>query len=120
MDELMLLTFVLLFIKHYIVDFPWQTQAEIDSKGTYGEIPGIIHSLKHGFGTAIVFFVTGPHVADAWILGVIDAVIHYHIDWIKMQWGNRNMHDPRFWTHLGLDQMAHQLCYIGYVWVVIL
>ena len=118
MDELMLLTFVLLFIKHYIVDFPWQTQAEIDSKGTYGEIPGIIHSLKHGFGTAIVFFVTGPHVADAWILGVIDAVIHYHIDWVKMHFGCRDISQKRFWNELGLDQLAHYLTYALLVWMV--
>lgn len=118
MDELMLLTFVLLFIKHYIVDFPWQTQEEVENKGIYGNVAGIIHSLKHGFGTAIVFFITGPHVTDAWILGLIDSVLHYHIDWVKMRFGCRDISQKAFWNQLGLDQLAHYLTYALLIWMV--
>lgn len=113
----MLLTFVLLFIKHYIVDFPWQTQEEIAGKGTYGNVAGIIHSLKHGFATAIVFFITGPHLIDAWVLGIVDFILHYHVDWVKMHFGCRDTSQKRFWNELGLDQLAHYLTYALLIWM---
>ena len=49
------------------------------------------------------------------IVGLLDFTLHYHIDWIKMNYGNRNIHSKQFWRDLGLDQLAHQLCYILYV-----
>ena len=49
------------------------------------------------------------------LLGVFDGVVHYHIDWIKMNYGNSNMKDKQFWCDFGLDQMAHQICYVFYV-----
>ena len=42
------------------------------------------------------------------------------IDWAKMNWGNRDKENPSFWAHLGLDQMAHQLTYIGLVAIIAL
>jgi hypothetical protein len=42
----------------------------------------------------------------------LDFLAHYHIDWTKMNYGNRDIRTPQFWNHLGLDQMAHQICYI--------
>ena len=111
---------ILLQIKHWLIDFVYQTDQEIRHKGIYGDWRGIKHSAKHGIGTASVLVMCTVDVEWAYAIGLLDFVLHYHIDWIKMQWGNTDMHDPRFWNHLGLDQMAHQLCYIGYVWVVIL
>ena len=46
-------------------------------------------------------------------LAVGDFVLHYHIDYCKMHYGNRDIKTPAFWAQLGLDQMAHQLTYIG-------
>lgn len=109
-----LLILVLLQIKHWYVDFVNQTPEEVASKGIYGDWPGIQHSGKHGIATMLIFipFVGLP---TAFVLGLIDFVIHYHVDWIKMRFGNRDIQNSAFWAQLGLDQMAHQLTYLGLI-----
>ena len=109
----------LLFIKHWVVDFVIQTQAEIAHKGTYGHSDGIVHSLKHGVGTFIVFWAFVADWPFAVVVGSIDAVIHYHIDWIKMRFGTKDMSTKAFWRQFGLDQLAHALTYIALVWVAV-
>ena len=107
------LLLVLLQVKHWYIDFVNQSQAEVDGKGIYGEAHGLMHSIKQGVATAVIlcFFVYEPLVAI--IFGFIDFVLHYHIDYIKMHYGNRDIKTPAFWAQLGLDQMAHQLTYLG-------
>lgn len=113
MEFVLLLLMVLLQIKHWYVDFVNQSHEEVVSKGIYGDFHGIMHSLKHGIGTFIcVTVVVGPMYAMfAFALAVFDFVTHYHIDWAKMNYGNRDIQNPKFWNHLGLDQMAHQIVY---------
>lgn len=116
-----LLILALLQLKHWYVDFVIQTNEEVASKGIYGDQLGLWHSMKQGIGTLIaIIAVTGPtYLLYAMVLAVVDFVIHYQIDWVKMNYGNRDIRTPQFWNHLGLDQMAHQLTYIGIVYVVI-
>jgi hypothetical protein len=105
---------ILLQIKHWYIDFVDQSEEEVKSKGIYGDGPGIGHSVKHGIGTFFaIIAVTGlPYIAFAGILMFVDFVLHYHIDWLKMNYGNRDITTPAFWNHLGLDQMLHQFVYI--------
>lgn len=113
---------VLLHIKHWYIDFVNQTTVEIASKGIYGDSEGVNHSVKHGIGTmlAIVLAVGTPYIAYAAILALLDSVLHYHIDWIKMNYGNRDISTPAFWNHFGLDQMAHQLTYLLIAYIVVI
>jgi len=116
------LILIALFAKHWYIDFVNQSPKEVEGKGTYGNADGLMHSIKHGVATAIImfWFVYEPLVAI--FLGFIDFVCHYHIDWAKM---NINKHygytidKPAFWAWLGADQFAHQLTYIGLVWLVL-
>lgn len=114
MIESILLLLALLQIKHWYIDFVNQTNEEIASKSIYGDEIGIGHSLKHGVGTMLALvIVTGPqYMFFVVILGLLDFVVHYHIDWIKMNYGNRDITTNDFWNHFGLDQMAHQLTYL--------
>lgn len=113
------LILVLLQIKHWYVDFVNQSNEEVAHKGIYGDWLGMKHSVKHGVATAAVFVLwTGPVIAI--VLGLIDFVAHYHIDWVKMKFGNRDIQTPAFWAQLGLDQMAHQLVYICLTFSLIL
>jgi hypothetical protein len=113
------LILALLQIKHWYIDFVNQTEAEVKGKATYGNWEGLGHSIKHGVMTTIIFsfFYT---LEIAFILGLIDFVTHYHIDWVKMNWGSRDIRTPAFWNHLGLDQMAHQLVYIGLICLLVI
>ncbi len=114
--------FTLLFLKHFIIDFPLQGPYQWMNKGTYGHPGGLLHAGLHGLGTSIVFaiFVVAPW---AILLGVIDAVIHYHIDWAKMnvnkKYGWKADTHPEFWTALGLDQLAHYLTYSFLIYLIL-
>ena len=107
---------ILLQIKHWYVDFYNQTIDEVRSKGNYGEAMGIFHSLKQGVASFYVFVWFDVNIA--YIVFFLDFILHYHIDWIKMNFSNQDINTQQFWNHLGLDQMAHQLCYIGYVYLL--
>lgn len=121
MIESALILLVLLQIKHWYVDFVDQSMSEVNSKGTYGEWLGVRHSLKHAIATAFCFWVVGGNefALYAVVIGLIDGMIHYHVDWAKMNWGNRDIQNPLFWNHLGLDQMVHQLTYIILTYLVV-
>ncbi len=116
MPDFWIFILVPLLVKHWYIDFVNQSSEEIATKGTLGAVPGIYHSLKHGIGTFIcIAIVTGPiFIFGALAIGFADALLHYFIDWIKANYGNRDINNPKFWNHLGLDQLAHQLCYISY------
>lgn len=121
----MLEVFILLIvlqIKHWYIDFVNQSQEEIKGKAVYGNWLGINHSVKHGVGTMIsIFAVLGlQFIWIACLLALLDTILHYHIDLIKMKFGSSDITGRQFWNHLGLDQLAHQLCYIGYAWYILL
>ena len=108
----MTLLLTLLFFKHYIVDFILQTDEMVAHKGIYGDPIGIDHSLYHAMATLIILmFFTVP--IWAFVLALIDGLLHYHIDYVKMAYGNRDVKTKEFWNELGLDQFLHALTYIG-------
>jgi Protein of unknown function (DUF3307) len=119
MLEAFLLILLFFQIKHWYVDFVNQTMEEVHGKGIYLNWQGIKHSLKHGLATVLcVMLMCGyQDWIFAVIIGLLDFITHYHIDWTKMNYGNRDIQNPKFWNHLGLDQMAHQIVYIflGYL-----
>lgn len=114
----MLLILLLLQIKHFIVDFPLQKPYQWQNKGTYGHPGGILHSQLHANATfLILIFFT--NIFTAIILAFIDFVIHYHVDWAKMKINSKfglTTTDEKFWWLLGLDQLLHQLTYLGIVY----
>ena len=110
----MMFVLILLQIKHWYIDFVDQTEEEIQHKGIYLDWRGIKHSVKHGVSTFVILWVVLGWVETdlAFALATVDFLLHYHIDWFKMNYGNRDIRTPQFWNHLGLDQMAHQIVYI--------
>ena len=119
MLEAFVVTMILLQIKHWYIDFVDQDMEEVNHKGIYLHWLGVKHSLKQGLGTyiCVAVVVGAAYWPFALILAAIDFLIHYHVDWCKMNFGNRDIQTPQFWNHLGLDQMAHQITYIllGYM-----
>lgn len=118
------LMLLLLFIKHFWVDFVNQTEDEVKTKGIYGKFPGVWHSVKHGVATALIVYCIGDWEFDvtipgAIIFGLIDAIMHYHFDFWKMRYGTRDITTKAFWAQLGLDQLAHAATYLGIVWIIV-
>jgi hypothetical protein len=119
MNETLILI-ALLFTKHFVVDFPLQVRYQYSNKGTYGHPGGILHASLHGIATAACFWWWAPMAC--FIIGAIDAVIHYHIDWAKMRLNARMGWGPltheQFWWLLGVDQFLHAMTYVGLVALV--
>lgn len=110
--------FLWLFTKHAIVDFPLQSPYQYLNKGTYGHPGGILHSALHGGATTGIVYLMFPQIPlVATVIGLVDFVVHYHVDWAKMNinkalgWGPTT--HEQFWWLLGLDQFLHALTYVG-------
>lgn len=112
------LILTLLFIKHFLADFVWQTDTMVIEKGKYGYLGGLQHSALHGVLTyAVLMHFLGVQACA--MLAMIDAFIHYHIDWAKMNiTKNYTVKDKQFWFWLGFDQLLHALTYIIMVIVI--
>lgn len=113
MTALFLLT--LLMLKHFICDFPLQRPYQYQNKGVYGHPGGLLHASIHAGGTWLVVWMFSGFWA-ALGLALLDAMIHYHIDWAKNQINKRfelNAHSgAAYWIVFGFDQLLHQLTYI--------
>jgi hypothetical protein len=95
---------------------------EVHGKGIYGNAHGLMHSIKHGVATVIIMLIFINDPLYAIILGFIDFLIHYHVDWAKIninkRW-NYTVENPKFWAWLGADQLAHSLTYLFLVWAIV-
>jgi hypothetical protein len=116
MNDLLILI-LLLFSKHFLVDFPLQTKFQYSNKGTYGHPGGILHASLHGLGTFICIYWYAPIAAI--YLALADMFVHYHIDWAKMKLNSKLGWSPttheQFWWLLGLDQYLHAVTYVVFV-----
>jgi hypothetical protein len=110
-DYYMIQFSILLLLKHFICDFVLQNSDMALAKAIYGSNGSLRHSMHHGMGTFIVsvmFLVPAMAIG----LALLDFLIHYHIDWIKMKFGPRSYKDKHYWVWFGADQFLHQLTYI--------
>lgn len=118
MVDTVLILLSLLFIKHYYVDFIDQTNDEVKYKGIYLHLDGVGHSISHGSITAVLlcFFTT---IEFAFFIGFCEILVHYHIDYVKTKYGNKDIQNSKFWYHLGLDQLLHYLTYLGIAKIIL-
>jgi hypothetical protein len=116
-EILILLT--LLQIKHWLIDFVYQTDDMIQYKGLYGAGAGVEHSFWHGAATVMILMLFTP-IEWAVILAFVDFIVHYHVDFLKMRYGEQDITNKKFWHHLGFDQMLHQLTYIGIIYALLI
>ncbi len=113
----------LLFVKHWYIDFVDQSAEEVAWKGTYLDWRGVKHSVKHGLATFLILLVmTNVQFEMCLLLGILDFIIHYHIDWAKININkthNYTVENPKFWAWLGADQLAHNLTYLFIIWIIV-
>ena len=112
-----LLILAVLQVKHWYADFVIQTYKQTIHKGIYRDPVGISHSLDHIWSSLIAIGVLSLfvpiHMSLVIPLCILEGVIHYHIDWIKVYYGCKDNTKPLFWNQFGQDQLAHQLTYIA-------
>jgi len=119
-----LLLMLLLQIKHCYADFVIQTYAQTVHKGIYRDPIGISHTVDHIWTSLVAFLIfsffvpTNPFTV-MWIC-IVEGILHYHIDWIKVKYGCKDHTKPLHWAQFGYDQLAHQVTYLWMIWMTIL
>lgn len=115
---------VLLQVKHCYADFVLQTYMQTIKKGVWLDPIGISHTTDHIYCSliALVIFSLFVPISAGLIIGItlVEGVIHYLVDFSKVKYGNKDITKPVFWTHFGLDQLAHQLTYLWMVWYLLI
>jgi len=112
-------------IKHFICDFLLQNEKMLKDKGVYMAPGGCNHAAIHALGTLIVLLLFFPWDPVAHIfaiaIGLLDGVIHYHIDWAKTNLSQGlTPADRKFWVWFGADQGLHYLTYVGIIAILVL
>lgn len=106
------LVLVLLFVKHFLADFCWQTDKMLKDKGHLLRLGGLQHAGLHGALTYVIL-MHFLGIQACVMLAVADAFVHYHIDWIKVRVSVRlTTADNAYWIWFGLDQLLHALTYL--------
>jgi len=120
MDTLLIL--LVLQIKHWYADFYVQSYNQTVRKGIYRDPVGISHTLDHVIGTltALVILIPFINISPVTILlcGLLDLIIHYHVDWTKVKFGSKDITQTRYWREFGADQLAHQLTYLLFAYLL--
>lgn len=100
---------VLFQIKHFICDYPLQNSYMLRKTENAGWVlPLICHAGVHAAFTFLIMFALVG--INAFLFAFFDFVIHFIVDRIKSKYSkNVDIKNPKFWSLLGLDQMAHHL-----------
>lgn len=119
--QLAILLLVLLQLKHFICDYPLQTQFMLGKAGATNWFePLLAHSAVHALGTFLVFIYFSLPLAI--LFAIVDLVLHFIVDRIKASptmGGRWNPSQPYFWWALGFDQMAHHVINIVFVYLLV-
>lgn len=121
LTNLAIALFALLVAKHYLADFQFQTTYHAINKGRYLHIGGLQHAGIHGALTFVIVWLWFGW-ATGLFFGLLDAAIHYHIDFAKATISRKmglTTDNPFFWKLLGLDQTAHMLSYVALVYLLL-
>ena len=120
----MIFTLLVLFqVKHFICDFPLQTQYMLGKMQATGWVtPLAAHAGVHAWFTFLIILFIQPDNNLLYLLPLVDFVIHFIVDRIKASpklGGRWNPTQPYFWWALGADQMMHHLTHYIFIYVII-
>lgn len=120
MSKTILVLLVLFHLKHFFADFPLQTVYMLGKGKTRLAwiMPLSAHCAVHaGLSLMIILFVN-PSLF--WLAG-FEFGAHFVIDRLKVlyklpqgqwEWPDKGKYLAKYYTAFGLDQLAHQLCYV--------
>ncbi len=109
-------------VKHFVCDFVLQTEYQIQKKSIYGHPAGLLHAGLHVVGSIPALLVLSAPLYLICICLLGEFLVHYHMDWFKARIdaarGDTDK-DYGYWVMFGLDQLVHQLTYLGIVLLVV-
>jgi len=119
MNTMIIILLALLFIKHFLVDFVFQTNTIAEKKGEQFNYL-FIHALIHTFASALVlvFFTS---ITKTITIILFELIFHILFDFIKASkrlLGRFTFPHKLYFVSFGFDQLLHQLGYLVIVWAV--
>jgi hypothetical protein len=112
------LVLALLFFKHFLADFCWQSDRMLRAKGHFGRLGGLQHAGLHGALTYVILMHFLSMQACI-MLAVFDTVIHYMVDWSHRRITVKMPTDSNvFWMWIGVDQFVHAVTYLTIAFTV--
>lgn len=114
-----LLLLCALQIKHMFADFYLQTPKMLSGRGEYLHVGRAQHAAVHVVGSVVVFLVFGAPLSFILIIGALEWIVHFNIDFAKASYSDKKQLQPdqaAFWRAAGLDQCLHNLTYIAMAW----
>ena len=113
----LVLSLLFLFqIKHMFADYFLQSQRMLSDRAEYVHVGRVQHVIIHAIGSAIAFALLLTNPVFILVTVVIEAVVHYHIDWAKGWYSSAAKQTPKdagYWRAMGVDQALHQITYIA-------
>ncbi len=119
---LVLLALAAFEFKHFFCDFAVQTLRQVQEKGVYGRRGGIEHAGLHAITSIppLLILTRSPLAIGAIV--IFEFVLHYHVDWTKARLDKAfslTVANQAYWMLFGLDQLIHQMTYIGFVYAIV-
>jgi hypothetical protein len=109
-------------LKHYLADYFMQPGWMLGGKGDLRKAGGYAHAGIHAGLSVVVLIVCGTPLWLVATLFAAEFVVHYGLDYAKIQY-SRGVHvdtqPRRFWGLHGIDQLTHQLTYAAMMFVVL-
>ena len=91
----------------------------------FGQALGVaepVHAGIHAVGSIPAYLIAGLGLLDIAILCVTEFVVHYLVDFVKVDLSGRIKAGPDtmiYWALHGGDQLLHQLTYSGLIFVAL-
>lgn len=122
--EILLLLFFLQ-VKHWYADFVIQTYMQTVKKGVWLHPIGLSHSLDHVWCSMVALLLFDLFVGPLStiliiVIPILEGIVHYLIDFVKVKYGCKDNTKPLFWNQFGMDQLAHQVTYLLLVYVLLI
>lgn len=108
--------------KHFVADYLLQPGWILAGKGNIFHPGGYAHAGIHAGLSLIVMLAIGTPIGLALALFAGEFVLHYALDYAKIQY-SAGVHvdnkPARFWALHGIDQLAHQLTYVAMIYLIV-
>jgi hypothetical protein len=117
-----ILMLVWLQLKHYVADYLMQPKWVLFAKGDMRRAGGYVHAGIHAVASIPAYLIAGLGLTDVAVLCVAEFIIHYVVDFIKVDLSARYKSGPDttiYWALHGGDQLLHQLTYAGLIFVAL-
>lgn len=123
MEVTLLLLLTFLQLKHTLADFVLRWPFMLSQLWRYAHAGRAAHAAVHAVLTGAILLALSLPAHLALMIAAVEWAVHFHLDWIKAMHtraSGAGMGQTRFWVAFGIDQLAHQLTYVGIIWWVVL